>query len=263
LGVFDVKLGDAVREAARHNRLALILYTIPNYPDRESYARLVTRLSDSEGVTIVETTVPVGSGFSAHANDVIRGSHRRVVAAGTRISDLHGLPQPRQPTLCVLYRETLDRFGMGEFLEKTKDLFDGLLPEWDEPDGTLYLRDCEDAGVELVQCVGPWMPRERVAELVRLGVPNPLVYLMSAPMTGATLFSTEELERTIAWVREDRPDAQIAAGFGIRDGKDVDALKAVRGLDGVIVGTTFLRALGDGEKSTEALLSDLERSIVR
>lgn len=248
-------LGEAVAKANEAGRFGLILYTIPNFPDPEVYARTLKLLDSRAAVSIVETTIPVGQGFSDHANDTIINAHLQAVQHDS-------LPaRPEKPTLCVLYKGSLENSDLESFdqvLGETRDQFEGLILEWSEDDEGPWVRSANSHQVELVQCIGPWMDEDKIRSALDLAIDTALVYLMSAPMTGATLFSTEELSQCVAIAKSIRPDIKIAAGFGIRTAQDIEKLKAVEGLDGVIIGTAFLESMGQGYAAAERFLDAVE-----
>lgn len=216
-------------------------------------------LDHTAAVSIVETTIPVETGFSEHANETIRRAH--IQAAGAITSGAP--PRPAKPTLCVLYKSTSDAQGFETVLVDTLGEFEGLLLEWAEDDESPYVATARKHGLELVQCVGPWMDADKIKRIVERCEEEPLIYLMSAPMTGAELFSNQELSSCILETKKHRPAAKVAAGFGIRTGKDVRRLAEIEELDAVIIGTAFLEAMDKGLEAAKALLADVVPALGR
>lgn len=252
-----MRLHSALSQANRNNRLGLIVYVVPNFPDPDTYNAIVEVLNQTPAVSVVETTIPVATGFSAHANATIIEAHR---TAGLYPGVVPAVA-PRQPTLCVLYRATCDELGFRGVLERHRGCFDGLLLEWEEPDGEPYRATASEFGLELIQCIGPWMTRDQVHHLLRQCGPKALVYLMSAPMTGAQLFEPAELARCIDVARSFRPDIVIAAGFGVHGPAEVRRLAGICSLDGVIIGTAFLRAMQRGPAAVRDFLGAVEGAL--
>jgi tryptophan synthase alpha subunit len=235
-----MRLSEAIAKGNAAGRFGLLLYSIPNFPDPESYRQTIDLLNKAEELSILETTVPVTRRFSAHANQTIVRAHRQAAQFWGR--EPH--PVVNVPELCVLYRQTVEELGFRAALAAHR--FQGALLEWDEPAPAPYAEAAREAGVELVQCVGPETPESDVRELLALSDPGGLVYLMSASMTGAQLQPTAVLSRCVRRVKAVRPDVKVAAGFGIRGPGEVRRLKEVDGLDAVIIGTAFLDAVADG-----------------
>ncbi|MEO7329184.1 MAG: hypothetical protein ABI193_11440, partial [Minicystis sp.] len=121
-------LYNAIAEANAAGRMGLILYEIPNFPDPASYAARVAMLNSTKEVSIVELTIPVTTGFSSHANQVIREAH---LAGAPHNHLLATMPRPAKGSLCVLYRETYDKLGFDGVLKEYGHMFDGILLEWD------------------------------------------------------------------------------------------------------------------------------------
>lgn len=138
---------------------------------------------------------------------------------------------------------------------------DGILPEWHEERVAPYASTALSHHVDFVTCVGPWMDEDDIAGHLTYAVEDPLVYLMSAAMTGATLYPATELERTITSIRKFRPAAKIAAGFGVRTADDIHGLAAVRGLNAVIIGTAFLQKMHQGPEAVQQYLSSLRGAL--
>jgi tryptophan synthase alpha subunit len=257
-----MKLSAPVSEARSSGRLGLVLYAIPGFPSRQGYEEQLEFLERVPEVSLIELAIPVRRGFSEHANDVIREAH--LGALGDRDDGLAlyaSLPRPRKPALLVLYEDVLRETSYEALLERHGSRFDGVVLEWDTPDPTPYLPAAKQYGVEIVQCIGPWMEAARVETIVDASIPGGLVYLMSAAMTGAALFEADALSRCIDQARRVRDDLTYAAGFGIRTGADVRRLKNVSSLDAVIVGTAYLEASARGMPAVEKLVRELVEAL--
>jgi tryptophan synthase alpha subunit len=68
------------------------------------------------------------------------------------------------------------------------------------------------------------------------------------------------LQRCVDAIRHERPNARIAAGFGIRSAQDVRAISRVSGIHAVIVGTAFLSALDRSVAEALELIEQLGRA---
>jgi tryptophan synthase alpha subunit len=254
-----MKLSAPIHQAREAGRLGLVLYPIPGFPSRESYERQLEYMEARPEVSLIEVAIPVIAGYSDHANQVIRMAHRTAVdAAGVDGVELFGqIRRPQKPSLIVLYSDVLEKVPYDALLERYGDRFEGIVLEWDAPDPAPYLPSARRAGVEVVQCIGPWMDAATIHAIVDGCVPGGLVYLMSAAMTGAQLFEPYELATCVAHARHHRDDLTFAAGFGIRSGADVRRLRQVDGLDAVIVGTAYLEAATRSQSAVEELVDEL------
>ena len=256
-----LRLFNAIEEANRAGRLGLILYTIPNFPNPDGFRAILEELSRRPAVSIIEMTFAVDGAFSDHANETIRDAHRKAVTYESDYRKVLAAYEYGKPSLCVLYQKTVTDHSFPRVVQEMSQRVDGVLLEWSEDEHQSYFEHSHRAGVELVQCVGPWMPAAEVERILSFCMPRALVYLMSAPMTGGQLFSRAELERLIALCRYLRPDIKLAAGFGIRTAEDVQKLSQVRGLDGVIIGTAFLERMRDGTTAVARYLDEIEGAL--
>lgn len=250
-------LNEAIEQPNRRNQLGLIPFTIPGFPSCAEHDAIVRMLDRNASVSIVETTIPVSGGFSPHANQMIRRAHR--------VASAHGVTMPTRrrygvgkPRLYVLYRQTVIRLGFDEVLRRLRGHANGVLLEWNERrKDAEYAAACRSAGIELVQCVGPSMNANEIDSLMNLTGPRPLVYLMSAPRTGGRLFEHENLARCAERIRRHRPAARIAAGFGIATPEHLRTIGGVPGVDAVIVGTAFLKAIAQGVCAGQQFLRNI------
>src|SRR5262249_21971520 len=128
------------------------------FPSPAEHAAAVAELEHEPRVSVIETTSPVTSGFSDHANDTIRAAHRAGAAA---LGDPPLVRPPdagRKPRLFVLYRRTVEKLGLAELLRRLLGAVAGLVVEWEDREANRTdAADCARAGLELVRCVGPWM----------------------------------------------------------------------------------------------------------
>jgi tryptophan synthase alpha subunit len=251
------KLNRAVKAANDRGDLALMIYVIPNYPDPETYAKTLAVLNASPYVSIIEMTLPVTSAFSDFANETIREAHKRAASFGHG-AELAGSLMPfEKPAICVLYQELYERLGYDALLRKLEGKVDGVTFEWIVPDLKAHAYSYDRFGVELIVCADPKMTDAELVHDLSLSVEEPVIYLTSAPMTGAKMYAEGEIATCVQKVRALRPKAKILAGFGVRCADDVAMLARIEGLDGAIVGTAFLEAMGGGAEAAAAFLDAL------
>lgn len=249
-----MNLSEPFHKAKKEGRLGLIVYTIPGFPSAADSNDIVAWLQAEDAVSIIENTVPVTKGFSDHANATIRAAH---TAATQFATEAMVYERWTKPSLCVLYQSTSDEMGFEGVCKRASGIFDGMILEWSEPNERPYVEIANRHGIELVQCIGPWHTTERIGEIMQNVRPGGLVYLMSAEMTGADLFPNDKLADCIARARTFRPDIVVAAGFGVRTAEHVRQLAHVPGLDGVIIGTEFLRHAEKGAAAAKAYLREI------
>jgi len=251
-------LNVAVKEANDRGALALMIYVIPNFPDPDTYQETLSILHENPCVTIIETTFPVTSMFSKFANQTIQNAHLQAVRFGDELSVIEETPQPfKKPSIAVLYRETFEKFGYDTILQKIQGKIDGLLFEWAIPNIEDYAYSFERYGIELVQCTHPRMSVQNRAHHLSLSVEEPIIYLVSASMTGAELFSEEQIIPCVQATKNLKPNAKIFAGFGIRNAADIAKMSHIEGIDGIIIGTAFLEIMQQGVTQVVTFLDEI------
>lgn len=249
-----MNLSEPFHQAKKNGRLGLIVYTIPGFPSTADSNEIIGWMQNEDAVSIIENTIPVTTGFSDHANATIRAAH---TAATKNATEAMVYERWTRPSLCVLYQSTADEMTFAGVCKRASGIFDGMILEWSEPNEKPYVDIANQHGIELVQCIGPWHTTERIGEIMQNVRPGGLVYLMSAEMTGADLFSNDKLADCIARARQFRPDIVVAAGFGVRTADHVRTLAHVSGLDGVIIGTEFLRQIEKGAAVARHYLQEI------
>ncbi len=250
-------LNTAVQTANKDGNLSLMIYAIPNFPNPTVYRKILSILETHPAVTLIETTLPVTSGFSRYANQIIRHAHTEALQYGDGLSLLNDLQPFSKPSILVLYQQTMDALGYQPLLAKLQEKIDGVLFEWEAQNMEEYAKQTALYNLELIQCAAPDMSDAELYGYLALTEEKPLIYLASASMTGATLFDTKYLTGCLEKVKKYRPAAKILAGFGVRNSEDIRCLATIDGLDGVIIGTAFLEIMSQGADAVQRYLDTL------
>jgi tryptophan synthase alpha subunit len=256
-------LHTVVEKTNDDGKVALMIYTIPNFPDPETYKKTLDILNQHPSVTIIETTFPVSSKYSKFANQTIRAAHQQAIEYVDGLTVLEELQAFKKPSTYVLYQETFDTLGFETILKKIQGKIDSVLFEWEVDNIESYVSLAEQYEIELIQCAVPEMTSTELAQYISLTEEKPLIYLVSAAMTGADLCSDEELIQCIRETRKHRPQAKIMAGFGISNTDDIKHISRLEGLDGIIIGTAFLEKMSQGIDAVETFLDSLTPALNR
>ncbi|QEP42112.1 hypothetical protein D5085_02540 [Ectothiorhodospiraceae bacterium BW-2] len=255
-------LHQAVQTANDNGALALMIYVIPNFPDPDTYHVILDILHEHPSVTIIETTFPVTSKFSDFANQIIRTAHQTASQYQNALTVLETLQAFKKPSVAVVYQEVVDALGFEILLQKMYGKIDSVLLEWEVEDVKPYVEQSKRYDIEFIQCVYPEMTEADMEKYLGSAVKEPLVYLTSASMTGAKLFSHSELNECIRRSKAYRSDIKIMAGFGVRTPDDIRKLKQLEKLDGVIIGTAFLEVMRQGVDQVTIFLDSLTPALL-
>ena len=239
--------------------IRLMTHAVCGYPDMAGSAAILASMADS-GAAIIEAQIPF-SEPSADGPLIVEANHAALRrGAGTKAC-LAMLGELRRrtgtPILVMSYLNPLVSFGPEAFVSALVDAgIDGAivpdLPD-DEPEPPLR-KLFASAGLAFVPLIAPSTSPERAGLLAR-SAGSPLVYVvMRLGVTGrrteidqASRDRLEELRRATG--------LRLAAGFGIRDRAQVEALRG--SADCAIVGSALLaearRAIAAGEDPARAV----------
>ncbi len=216
----------------------LIAYITTGYPDKNFTVDLALSLKEA-GVDSLELGIP----FSDPVADgpVIEAANLFALQNGFKIADLLEVSEKIAPKIDTLWMGYFNPFyhrGVDYFLQKAEDfgVSGFIIPDLPHEEAAAYRSSFDEKGVALIEFVAPTDSRERVAEIVKDA--KKFIYMVAyAGITGAD--KSESLEPLIAAVRE-HTDTPLYIGFGVDENT---AKEKARGVDGVIVGSAFVRIL--------------------
>ncbi len=216
----------------------LVAYITTGYPDKNFTVDLALSLKEA-GVDSLELGIP----FSDPVADgpVIEAANLFALQNGFKIADLLEVSEKIAPKIDTLWMGYFNPFyhkGVDYFLQKAREfgVSGFIIPDLPHEEAAAYRSSFDEKGVALIEFVAPTDSRERVAEIVKDA--KKFIYMVAyAGITGAD--KSESLEPLIAAVRE-HTDTPLYIGFGVDENT---AKEKARGVDGVIVGSAFVRIL--------------------
>lgn len=246
-------LATRLSAAIEGGRKLLVPYLTFGYPERDVTAAALDGLADM-GADAIELGVP----FSDPLADgpVIQAASERALAAGASLRDAIELGgeyarEDRPPLVLFTYANPLASHGRRRTASDCREAgFGGVLVAdlpFDEDPSLAEALEAE--GLALVRLAAPTTPVERLRSLGRGA--RGFVYLIARTgVTGAGRGTDVRLTEQVAALRE-VTSVPIVVGFGIDDPDD--ARRVARVADGVVVGTAFVRRLG--EEGVEAAVA--------
>ena len=247
------RIGLAFEELGRAGRTALMPYLTVGYPKRESALDLVPALVEG-GADLIELGVPFSDPLADGAT--IQAASQQALANGMTLREcLEQAAGLRTrgvdvPLVLMGYWNPVFQMGAGEFGRRAKASgIDGVivpdLPPEEAESAEEALRAEE---IDLVYLLAPTSGEQRtrlVAERTR-----GFLYLVS--LTGVTGARDELPPGLQAFIERVRPLASVplAVGFGIST--PAQAATVARLADGVIVGSTLIRVIGESVKPAAA-----------
>ncbi len=252
----------AFEKARADGRAALVGYLPAGFPDVEgSIAALTTMVA--AGCDVIEVGLP----YSDPVMDgpVIQAAVQQSLDAGFRVDDLfrvvEAVAATGAPTLVMTSWNPVERRGVERFAQQLHDAGGaGLITPDVTPDVAAdWIAAADARDLDKVFLVAPSSTDERIAMTTRAC--RGFVYATGIMgVTGTTQATAAGVAPLIARTRA-TTDLPIGVGVGVSTRAQAADLSAHA--DGVIVGTAFVRALGDGLPALTALTEDLAAGVRR
>ena len=240
----------------------LIGYLPALYPDSETYKTLLDQ-SFRMGLSFIEVGIPTEDPYLD--GQIIQDALKKVFQSGLDSRELliesgkavctagiHGL--------AMLYNETLNTYGVDRLMADCLccGLEAVLVPNVSPGNRAALYKASLATGVEVVNFIGYSQSEEEIEEIIQMT--TGFVYFQSTEgSTGGQFSAGAEAEQRLQMVKAKAAsrDLPVALGFGINTISDAET--AVRiGAEGVIVGTSFLRAAQNGISSFTEYLEDFQ-----
>lgn len=218
----------------------LVAYITTGYPSLEFTVDMALALADA-GVDTLELGVP----FSDPVADgpVIEKANLLSLQNGFKIDQLFNVSKQIAPKIDTLWMGYFNPFyhkGMDRFISEARSsgVSGFIIPDLPFEEAQKYKPTIEENGLNLIDFIAPTDPRERIEMIAKDA--KKFIYLVAyAGITGAG--QSEDLQDTVAMIR-DYTQTDVLVGFGV----DENTAKAkAKGVDGVIVGSAFVKILLD------------------
>lgn len=227
----------------------LICYLTAGFPSEGLFREHALACVDG-GADVLEIGVP----FSDPVADgrVIQLTSQRALENGitpTRVFELVRDLRAHTdiPLILMGYYNPIYQVGEGMYVRSAEEAgADGLIvPDlpWEESGG---LRErCNDAGLDLVQLVGPTTSDQRMRGIAHAS--SGFLYVVSSlGTTGPRASLRADVGTLIGRAKRAAGDLPVGVGFGISNPEQVDMLYR-SGADAAIVGSTVLKRMVEGE----------------
>jgi len=218
----------------------LVAYITTGYPDIDFTVDLALSLAEA-GVDTLELGIP----FSDPVADgpVIEKANLYSLQNGFKISQLFEASSKIAPSIDTLWMGYFNPFyhkGMDLFInEAKKSGVNGfIIPDLPYEEALPYKKDIESNGLALIDFIAPTDTKDRV-ELITSKAQKFIYLVAYAGITGSG--KSESLDEVISQIR-DCSKTPVYVGFGVDQNTAKDKVK---GVDGVIVGSAFVKILLD------------------
>lgn len=241
----------------------LVAYLTTGYPSLDFTVDAALALKEA-GVDTLELGMP----FSDPVADgpVIEKANLLALQSGYKLEHLFDASAKIAPHIDTLWMGYFNPFyhkGMEYFITKAKETgVNGfIIPDLPFEEAKAYKPLIEEAGLNLIDFIAPTDSKERIEKIVSAA--HKFIYLVAyAGITGAG--KSEDLQPIVADIKT-FTDTPVYVGFGVDQNT---AKEKAKGVDGVIVGSAFVKVLldetlSDGQKLTKiaAIAKEIKEKI--
>jgi len=218
----------------------LVAYITTGYPSLDFTVDLVLALAEA-GVDTLELGMP----FSDPVADgpVIEKANLKALQGGFKLEDLFEASKQIAPHIDTLWMGYFNPFyhkGMDFFIDQAKQsgVNGFIIPDLPLEEARPYKPMMKEANLSLIDFIAPTDSKERIKEIVRDA--QKFIYLVAyAGITGAG--KREDLQSIITNIKA-YTQTPVYVGFGVDENT---AKEKAKGVDGVIVGSAFVKILLD------------------
>jgi len=218
----------------------LVAYITTGFPSVDFTVDAALALAEA-GVDTLELGMP----FSDPVADgpVIEAANLKALQNGFRLSQLFEASAKIAPHIDTLWMGYFNPFyhkGIDTFIAEAKrsGVNGFIIPDLPFEEAQPYKPMIEEAGLSLIDFIAPTDPKERIETIVKDA--KKFIYLVAyAGITGAG--KSEDLQEVVSHIKA-ATDTPVYVGFGV----DTHTARAkAQGVDGVIVGSAFVKVLLD------------------
>ena len=236
------------------NNKKLVAYLSTGYPSLDFTVDAALVLKES-GVDTLELGIP----FSDPVADgpIIEKANLKALQNGFKIQDLFVASAKIAPHIDTLWMGYFNPFyhkGMRTFISAAQNAnVNGfIVPDLPFEEARPYKKQIESAGLSLIDFIAPTDSEERIKQIVTNA--KKFIYLVAyAGITGSG--QSENLQPIIANIKK-YTDTDIYVGFGVDENTAKDKIK---GADGVIVGSAFVKVLLDDKLSNTQKIAKIAK----
>ena len=218
----------------------LVAYITTGYPSLDFTVDMALALGEA-GVDTLELGMP----FSDPVADgpVIEKANLKALQGGFKLEHLFEASKQIAPHIDTLWMGYFNPFyhkGMDYFIAQAKEsgVNGFIIPDLPFEEAQVYKPIIESSNLNLIDFIAPTDSKERIRQIVTDA--QKFIYLVAyAGITGSG--QSEELQPIITDIKE-FTETPVYVGFGVDQNT---AKEKVRGVDGVIVGSAFVKVLLD------------------
>lgn len=222
----------------------LVAYITTGYPSLEFTVEMALALGEA-GVDTLELGVPFSDPVAD--GEIIEKANLKALQGGFKLEHLFKASQEIAPHIDTLWMGYFNPFyhkGMDYFINKAKEsgVNGFIIPDLPLEESLPYKPMMKESNLALIDFIAPTDSKERIEEIVKDS--QKFIYLVAyAGITGSG--ESEDLQPIIRNIKE-YTNTPVYVGFGVNE---KTAKEKSEGVDGVIVGSAFVKILLDDSLS--------------
>lgn len=257
-----MSVSTAFEKARADGRAALVGYLPAGFPDVDGSIEALKVMVDA-GCDIIE----VGLAYSDPVMDgpVIQAAVQQALDGGVRTDDVfrvvEAVAATGTPTLVMTSWNPVERHGVDRFAQRlydaggagliTPDVTPEVVPDW--------IAAADVRHLDKVFLVAPSSTDARIA----MTTSSCRGFVYATGIMGVTGTTQATATGVAPLIARTRATTQLPIGVGVGVSTRAQAADLAEHVDGVIVGTAFVRALGDGLPALAALTEELAAGVRR
>jgi len=256
-----MRISESFAQLKKKGEGALIAYLTVGYPTLKQTPRLIGAMIEG-GADIIELGIP----FSDPIADgpTIQAAVMRSLASGTKPLDALEIARAVRekhdtPLVLMTYFNPIYRVGLQKFLSLAKNsgISGIIVPDLPVEESKDYKKECVATDIDTIFLASPSTHPERLKQI--LAQTSGYLYLIS--LYGVTGVRSAVSESALALIKEYRAIVggaiPLAVGFGISKPDHVKEMIHA-GADGAIVGSAFVKIIGENSRNMPRSLKKLE-----
>jgi tryptophan synthase alpha chain len=242
----------AFQKAAAEERAALVGYLPAGYPDKDTAIKAALAMAEA-GADVIEVGLPYSDPLMD--GPVIADAVYHALKNGTRIHDVldtvQAITDAGTAALVMTYWNPVDQYGVDAFARDLSNVGGaGLItPDLTPEEAGPWLEISDKYGLDRIFLVAPSSTTQRIQEIA--AVCRGFVYAVSLMgITGTRDAVSSSAAGLVARTRE-YTKLPVAVGLGVSN--RAQASEVAGFADGVIVGSAFVRRVGEAKDSASAV----------
>lgn len=219
----------------------LVAYITASYPSKQFTIDLISSMSEA-GVDIIELGIP----FTDPVADgkIIEKAGLKSLQNGFKVKDIFEISLSLDKNIEILwmgYFNIFYRYGMKNFIDKAVELnVDGfIIPDLPFEESLKYQTLIKENNLSLIDLISPLSSTNRIKQILFNKIQKFIYLVAYAGVTGNSKHMN--LDKIISDIRN-ISKTPIYIGFGVDEN---NAKSKVKNVDGVIVGSAFMKILID------------------